>query len=100
MKDKGARGKKIKEEEFDMNGMMSNQALVDDLYAQRKPSEGAFPATAMHQTFRDLGSYKGGDLLLVGCKGECNHEECRGQILLGDMGTKVIVAAMERGECR
>ena len=46
-----------KEEEFDLNGMMSNQALAlaDDLYAHRKPSEGAFPATAMHQTFRRSG---------------------------------------------
>ena len=44
-----------KEEEFDLNGTMSNQTLADDLYARKMPSEGAFPATAMHQTFRGSG---------------------------------------------
>ena len=44
-----------KEEELDLNGEMTNQELADELYGQKTLSERAFPATAIHQTFRGSG---------------------------------------------
>ena len=44
-----------KDEELDLNGEMTNQELADELYGQRTLGERAFPATAIHQTFRGSG---------------------------------------------
>ena len=56
---------------------MSNQALADDLHAHRKPSEGVFPATAMHQAFRGSGFAQRGVLCL---------RDARENTVTGDVG--------------